>query len=126
MSDTPGLARERAGGRTHLLTLNDLDQRTRAYKQAVSLKSGFLSDLGGEDRASVAQQELAQRGAVLGAMLEDQEVKWLAGAPIELDRYCALVNAQRRVLNDIGLERCPRDVTPKLSDYLDAKAGNDA
>jgi hypothetical protein len=108
-----------------MLTLTDLDQRTRAYKQAVSLKSGFLSDLGGEEHATVAQQELAQRGAVLGAMLEDQEVKWLAGSPVELDKYCTLVNAQRRVLNDIGLERRARDVTPKLSDYLDAKASNE-
>jgi len=59
---------------------------------------------------------------VLGAMLEDQEAKWLAGTPVELDKYCTLLNAQRRVLADIGLERRARDVTPKLSDYLDAKA----
>jgi hypothetical protein len=101
-----------------MLTLADLDQRTRAYKQAVSLKSGFLSDLGGEDRATMAQRELAQRGAVLGAMLEDQEVKWLAGAPVELDKYCTLVNAQRRVLADIGLERRARDVSPSFNAYI--------
>ena len=32
------------------------------------------------------------------------------------------MNAQRRVLADIGLERGARDVTPSLHGYLDAVA----
>ena len=49
----------------------------------------------------------------------------MAGQGVELDKYCTLVNAQRRVLGDIGLERRARDVTPKLTDYLEAKAGDE-
>jgi predicted ABC-type transport system involved in lysophospholipase L1 biosynthesis ATPase subunit len=122
MGNSVALQSGKGSGKHQLLTLDDLDGRTRAYKQTVELRAGFLSDLGGEDYATVAQRELAQRGAVLGAMLEDQEAKWLAGVPVELDKYCTLVNAQRRVLADMGLERRQRDVTPDLSDYLEAKA----
>ena len=107
-------------GKRRLLTLKDLDSRTRATRQALALRDGFLSDLGGGDRASVAQQELAQRGAILGVMIEDQEARWLRGDGVELAEYCTLVNAQRRVLADIGLERRARDVTPSLHGYLEA------
>lgn len=105
------------GGKTRLLTLSDLDRRTRAAQQALALRGSFLSDLGGEDRVSAAQRELAQRGAILGAMLEDQEARWLSGGSVDLGEYCTLVNAQRRILADIGLERVPRDVT-NLDSYL--------
>src|SRR5262245_33906273 len=93
------------------------------------LRDGFLSDLGGEDRASIAQRELAQRASVLGAMLEDAEARWLKGEPVELPEFCTLVNAQRRVLSDIGLERRQRDATPTLVSVLNAhaaKSQNDA
>jgi hypothetical protein len=109
-------------GKRRLLTLKDLDSRTRATKQALALRDGFLSDLGGADRVTVAQHELAQRGAILGAMIEDQEARWLRGDGVELAEYCTLVNAQRRVLADIGLERRARDVTPSLDGYLEAVA----
>jgi hypothetical protein len=108
------------GGKVRLLTLQDLDSRTRACKHALGLRNGFLSDLGGEDRASIAQRELAQRASVLGAMLEDAETRWLRGEPVQLAEFCTLVNAQRRVLADIGLERRARDVTP-ISTYLAGK-----
>jgi hypothetical protein len=104
-----------------LLTLDDLDRRSTACRYALALKDGFVSDLGGFDNTTVAQRELAQRASILGAMLEDTEVKWLRGDPIQLGEYCTLVYAQRRVLSDIGLERRQRDVTPALSQYLAVK-----
>jgi hypothetical protein len=112
----------KGGRKTRLLTLSDLDSRTRACKHALALRDGFLSDLGGEDYASTGQRELAQRGAILGAMIEDQEARWLRGDGVELGEYCTLVNAQRRVLSDIGLERQARDITPRLDEYLAQKA----
>jgi hypothetical protein len=113
------------GPKVRLLTLADLDSRTRACKQALALRDGFLADLGGADYATVAQRELAQRGAILGAMLEDQEARWLRGDGVELPEYCTLVNAQRRVLADIGLERRQRDVTPSITEYIAQKSKED-
>jgi hypothetical protein len=105
----------KGAGKVRLLTLADLDSRTRAAKHALELRDGFLSDLGGADYASTAKRELAQRASILGAMLEDQEARWLRGDGTDLAEYCTLVNAQRRVLSDIGLERRQRDVTPPLT-----------
>ena len=100
------------------LTLADIDRRTRAYQSADRLLCGLLSDLGGEANASVGQRELAQRAAVLGAMIEDTEARWLRGESITLADYLAAVNAHRRVLATIGLERRARDATPTLDHYL--------
>ena len=55
-------------------------------------------------------------------MLTDAESRWIEGGPIDTTAYCTVVNAQRRVLETIGLKRVPRDVTPSLESYLAAKA----
>jgi hypothetical protein len=78
---------------------------------------GSRGDMGGEEGTSCDQRELAQRASVLGAMLEDQEARWLRGEPVQLAEFCTLVNAQRRVLADIGLEREAREVVP-LTEYI--------
>ena len=78
--------------------------------------------MGGEENTTRAQRELAQRASILGAVLEDMEIRWLRGEAVEFGQLCALVNCQRRVLADIGLERRQRDVTPSLSQYLTVKA----
>ena len=124
-TETDAKNRANKGGKVRLLSLSNLDRRTNAARNALALRDAFLADLGGEDRASTGHRELAQRGAILGAMLEDQEARWLRGDGVELAEYCTLVNAQRRVLADIGLERRPRDITPNLADYLATKAGGD-
>jgi hypothetical protein len=61
--------------------------------------------------ARTAQRQLAQRAGVLAAIIEDTEVTRLAGGQIEFAAYATLVNAERRLLRDLGLERKPRDVT---------------
>lgn len=109
------------GGKVRLLTLQDLDSRTRACKHALGLRDGILNDLGGETETSCAQQELAQRASVLGAMLEDAEARYLRGEPVEPGEYCTLANAQRRLLSDLGLERRPRPV-PTLKEYFAQRA----
>jgi hypothetical protein len=99
-------------GKARLLTLNDLDRRTAAYQATARLISEIEADLGGHDRLSTAERQLVQRAAVLGAVLIDAEAKWLAGDAFDPSTYCAIVNAQRRVLETIGLKRRARDVSP--------------
>lgn len=124
--DMAGAQERNGGGKVRLLTLQDLDARTRACKHALGLRDGFLSDLGGEDNASIAQRELAQRASVLGAMLEDAEARWLRGEPVQLAEFCTLVNAQRRVLADIGLERKARNITLDAITYSRLRAAERA
>ena len=59
-----------------------------------------------------------QRAAVLGALLADVESRWVGGEPIDATTYCTVINAQRRVLESIGLHRKPRDVTPSVAEYV--------
>jgi hypothetical protein len=104
--------------RVRFLSLHDIDRRTTAYRKAVDLIDAIESDLGGADRLSTGERQLIQRAAVTGAMLEDQEARWLSGEMIDPALYATLGNAQRRMFEAVGLRRRPRDVTPKLSSYL--------
>jgi hypothetical protein len=105
-------------GKLRFLSLHDVDRRTAAYRKTVDLISAIEADLGGADRLSTGERQLIQRAAVTGAMLEDQEARWLSGKDIDPALYAALGNAQRRMFEAVGLRRQPRDVTPKLSSYL--------
>ena len=110
--------------KTRLLTLSDLDRRTAAFKNTSQLISGMEADLGGD--LTVAQKQLVQRAALLGAMVEDLESRWLAGDPVAPEVVALLANAQRRVLATIGLERRSRNVTPTVDEYLKLEHGTDA
>lgn len=112
----------KAAGKARLLTLDGLDRRTAAYAATRKLIDDIEGDLGGHDRLTTGERQLVQRAAVLGAVLTDAESRWIEGGPIDTTAYCTVVNAQRRVLETIGLKRVPRDVTPSLESYLAAKA----
>jgi hypothetical protein len=111
-------------GYARFLSLRDLDGRSRAAARCRELVASLESDLGGSDRLSTAQRQLVQRAALLATQLEDFEVRWSLGEPIELQDYLATVNCQRRVLQSLGLERRARDVTPTstLAEYLASRA----
>lgn len=103
--------------RLRLRTLDHLDGRTLAARRAKDLVQGLESDLGGGDDLTVAVKQLVQRAAVLGAIIEHQEAMWLAGLRLDVNEHLAAINAQRRVLATVGLERRARNVTT-LSDVL--------
>jgi|ERR1039458_4881113 hypothetical protein len=111
----------RASGKTRLLTLDGLDRRTAAYRETRKLIDEIEGDLGGSDRLSTGERQLVQRAAVLGAVLTDTESRWIEGEPIDIGGYCTTVNAQRRVLETVGLSRRPRDVSTDLTAYLASK-----
>jgi hypothetical protein len=98
-------------GRVRLLTLDGLDRRTAAYRETRKLIDEIERDLGGADRLSTGERQLVQRAGVLGAVLTDMEGRWVAGEPIDVTGYCTVANAQRRILETVGLQRRSRDVT---------------
>ena len=53
---------------------------------------------------------------------EQAEAEAAAGQPLNIGEYATATNTLRRLLQDIGLERRMRDITPNISDYLEAKA----
>ena len=115
----------KGGSKTKLLTLDDLDRRTNAYRRTADLIAEIEGDLGGADQLATAERQLVQRAAILGAVLEDSEARWLNGEAFDPASYCTIVNAQRRVLETIGLRRRARDLTPSLQSYLQSKQPKD-
>jgi hypothetical protein len=115
--------------RVRLITLRHLDGRTFAASRASQLIMTLEREYSVSDTASVSEgvRQLCQRGAVLGAILEDFEARWISGEAVDLPSYLATVATQRRVLQALGLQRQgPRDVTPSLGSYLDGKADKQA
>lgn len=91
-------------GKVRPITFADLDRRTGAFRAAERKINEIIEDLGGEKEVSAAKRELVQRTAVLGAVLEDLETRWLGGAKFDVRTYLAATNCQHRLLRTIGLE----------------------
>jgi len=78
--------------------------------------------MGAGERLSTAEKQLIEHAAVLGAMLRDLGARYLSGEMIDTTVYLALGNGQRRVLEALGLQRRPVDVSPpSLAAYLREK-----
>lgn len=117
--ETPrGSRRDRAltrNGKVRLRSIDNLDQRTHAARRARELVAELERDLGGD--LTTARRELVKRAAMLGAIIEDHEVRWLRREPADLGTYGTLVDRQRRILETLGLDRVARDITPDPLDY---------
>ena len=107
----------KGGSKARLLRIADLDGRTKVRKAAEKLLGDLLSDLGGSERVSTAQRVLAEQACVLQAMAEHQAASWLSGEDVDVNSYATTVNATRRVLCDLGLERRANGVED-LASYL--------
>jgi hypothetical protein len=87
-----------------------------------------ISDLGGIEAASEAEKSIIRRAATLTIELERLEAKFSAGKAFDtdLDMYQRCSNSLRRLLEAVGIQRRPRDVTPSVSEYLASKAAEEA
>ena len=108
--------------KARVMTLADLDGRTMAARRARALVQSITVDLGGSQRITAAQHELIVRAAVLGALIQDSEVRLLTGTSTDLSDYLAAVNAQRRVLVTLGISKHAREMHPDLTGYLKGRA----
>jgi hypothetical protein len=81
----------------------------------------IVSDLGGPDRLSEGQRQLARRCATIALECERLEAKSVAGEAIDLDVYGQLTDRLGRAFQRLGLKRVARPV-PSLSEYLAAQA----
>ena len=92
-------------GKIRLLTLGDLDNRTRAFRNAQTIIADMTSDLGGS--LSTSQRVLVNRAAVATVLVESMEATWLAGKSVDLSTYNMTVNSLSRLLRILGIERKP-------------------
>jgi hypothetical protein len=93
-----------------------------------TVHGAMASHLGGEDMITTPETMLIRRIAVFEAEMRLMEAKIASDRqskkdPDEkyIDLYSRLVNAQRRLLESVGMKRVPRTVVPTLEEYIDAE-----
>jgi hypothetical protein len=113
------------GNKTRLLTLDDLDKRTRAAQRTFDLTDKLLAERGGAESTGELRKAITRGVALLTAMIEDAGARWLSGEPIDPAIIPTLINARRRDAELIHIDPEPRDVTPDLQTYLRSKVEAD-
>ena len=118
MDTAPLDAGKPAAPKRKLRSLNELDKRTSAAKNAFALKASLIADLGGESALSTMRLALIGNVAILGAALESIAVDFLAGRDADMGAFATLANSQRRLLSDLGLDRRAAEIPQSLNAYL--------
>lgn len=81
-----------------------------------------ISDLGGADRLSEGQRQIARRCATIAISCERMEGDAAAGNPIDLLTYGTLTDRLGRAFQRLGLKRVPLNATPSVAEYLRSKS----
>jgi hypothetical protein len=110
--------------------LHDVDGRSHWMRRLRDLITDHANDLGGPDALSTAELALVRRAAMLTLQTELMETRWAENngeaSAKQIETYQRTANTLRRLLESLGLQRRPRDVTPstlrprQLSQLIDA------
>jgi hypothetical protein len=105
--------------------LPGIDGRSVWARRLRDLVKLHLSDIGRRSVASEAEFSIVRRASAITVELERLELRFaeanLAGQPpdpVDFDLYLRGANSLRRLLESVGLQRRPRDVTPNVATYL--------
>jgi hypothetical protein len=95
--------------------LHDLDHRSAWARRFRDLLRAHISDLGGDDNLSQAEQSLCRRASMLTLQLELLEQRFAdnngEATSAQLGDYQRAANSLRRILESLGLQRRAVDVT---------------
>lgn len=117
-----GEAATKGAAKVRLLTLDDLDGRTRAAQRVRETRAEVIADLGGEGNLSTLERIAVDNVALLDAMLKDASARWLLGEALDVATIATLQNTFNRTAGAIGWERRQRDVTPDVRGYMAGRA----
>ena len=125
-ADRPAVDRPKDRQRSRITNgsalLPGVDGRSPWVRRCKDVIAAHLSDLGGEDNTSAAERSIIRRASVLTVELERLEAKFAladAASDSDLDLYQRAAGNLRRLLEAVGLQRRPRNLTPNLKDYLE-------
>jgi hypothetical protein len=99
----------------------DGDPNSAWARRYHDLAARHASDLGGPGQLSEAQASLIRRAAAIECELELMEGRLSRGESIDIDVFTRSTSHLRRIFETLGVERKPRDVTPRLATYLAQK-----
>jgi hypothetical protein len=111
---------QRPNSKVRLVTMEDLDRRTKAAQIALETKSAIMADLGGEDRLSTLERIMVENAAMSAAVLRDAHVRWIKGDPVPVSELATLENTFNRTAAALGLSRRAKDAMT-IDSYLDQK-----
>ena len=103
--------------------LPNVDGRSAWARRFRDIVSAYASDQGGDDHLSQGRRSIIRRCACLQTELEILETKFaLAGGAEagDLDLYQRAAGNLRRLIDSLGMDRKPRDIT-SLGDILSAE-----
>jgi hypothetical protein len=104
--------------------LPGVDGRSTWVRRLRDLIALHLSDLGGIDQASEAEKSVIRRAATLTVELERLEAKFAEAGeatPADLDLYQRTAGNLRRLLESVGIQRRPKDITPSLASIIEGR-----
>jgi hypothetical protein len=101
-----------------LVTMEDIDRRTRAAQQAVLTKSAIVADLGGEENLSTLERLAAEHAALAAAVTQDAYARWLRGEEVSLPEVATINNCFLRIAGSLGFSRRAKDITSDINTYL--------
>jgi hypothetical protein len=90
----------------------DGDARLKVSRRFRDLLASIATDLGGVDRLSEGQKQIARRCAMLSVECEIMESAAVAGQPFDLDACGQLPDRLGRAFQRLGLKRVMHNVTP--------------
>jgi hypothetical protein len=98
--------------------LPGIDQRSAIARRFRDVIAAVCSDMGGADRCSEARFQLIRRFAALVVQAEAMEARLAQGETIDVAAHAHISSTLVRLSSRIGVNRVPKDVTPRLHDYL--------
>ncbi len=108
-------------GARHFLTPGG--EQSISGRRSRDIYDAITEDLGGVEHLSEAERQLARRCAQLAIEAEIMEDVRATGGALDIETYVTLTNALGRALGRLGLKRVARDVTPRLKDIIEGRAG---
>ena len=107
------------------------DSRSAEMRRLKDLSDIHAADLGGAGNLSHSERVLINRASMLILQLELMDRRFAQTKDCEadtasLDTYQRITNTLRRLLETLGIQRRPKDVTPSLEQYLATKHANGA
>ena len=119
---TAGLEGPKSKGRSRITNGNALfegiDGRSATARRFRDVLAEIVSDLGGPDRLSEGQRQIARRCAMLAVECEKLESLGVAGKPFDIEQYGQLTDRMGRAFQRLGLKRQARNITPSVADYI--------
>jgi hypothetical protein len=106
--------------KARLMSLDQIDRRTKAAQMALETKQAIIADLGGEDRLSTLERIACEHAALASAVVADSYARWLRGEDIALAELATIQNAYLRIAGAIGFSRRAKDAMT-IEAYLEKK-----